>query len=138
MPNALPLRDAAAALGVGQATLRRWLRAGAPQARRGARGRGRAALVDPAAVAAWHRASGTQDALRAIAGEVPGLLADAVDDYFRGVVGPHKRPCAGELAGAWYVVTVAVLDRIRRECPDVPEVEAVPEPIERLRKIARQ
>jgi hypothetical protein len=69
---------------------------------------------------------------------VPEIVAAAVAEAFRGASGPHKRGCADVLAAAWYVVTVAVLDRIRRECPDVPEVETVPEPIERLRKIARQ
>lgn len=136
------LRSTARALAVSPATLRRWLAEGAPQARRGRRGRGGGAELDPQAIAAWRacreapEASGDA-ALRALAGELPELLADAAWSAFAAVEGPAKRHAAGTLAGAWYVSTTALLDRIRREGLDVADPTALPAHIERLRKIAQ-
>lgn len=134
---ALPVPEAAEALGVAESTLRRWLREGAPQARRGRRGRGRAALVDVQAVRAWRRAEGGEDALRALAGEIPELLAGAMHQAFTLSDGPHKKALAGALAGAWYLAATAVTDRLRRDVSELPEVATVPEKIAALRSIFR-
>lgn len=53
------LKAAAAALGKSEATVRRWVQAGAPCASPGAAGRGKGALVDVAAIARWR--SGTAE-----------------------------------------------------------------------------
>lgn len=138
--RAVSIPDAAAALDVSEATLRRWIAAGAPQARRGGRGRGRAALVDPHAVAAWHRAQGPQarpmDTLETLAADLPDVLAQAAWAAFMECDGPQRRQLAGVLAAAWYLAACAVADRIRRDAPDIADPEHLPEPIERLRKIA--
>lgn len=133
----MPVAAAAAVLGVSERQLRRWLRAGCPVARRGGRGRGRAALVDPAAVSAWRRRSSAEDVLLVLAGEIPELAAAAVAESFRLVEGPHKTACAGPMAGSWYLVCTAILDRLRADAPAVPELRATPEKILRLRQIFR-
>lgn len=69
----LPIDKAAAELQVSIPTLRRWLRAGCPQAARGRRGRGHRALVDPAAVLAWRAGSRPQ-------GDVGQVLTDLQRD----------------------------------------------------------
>lgn len=139
MADPLPVQDAARALGVTVRTLRRDLAAGAPVVRRGGRGRGRAALVDVAAIEAWRRcrsqAAATDDVLRVIAAEIPEILAAACHTAFVTIDGPHKRQAAGILAGAWYLASVAVLDHLRRIDPTLPDVTAVPEKIDRLRRI---
>lgn len=139
MPDgARPLREAARALAISESSLRRWIARGAPQAKRGGRGRGRSALFDIEAVRAWRRsqtgASGS-DALRCFAGEVSQLTANAVAECFVAIEGAHKRACASVLAGAWYVVTSRLLDRLRRDCADIGDVSAIPESVERLRQI---
>lgn len=134
---AVPLPQAADALGISVPTLRRWLRRGAPQARRGRRGRGGRALVDVAAVEAW-RGSGAaveHADLTVFASELPELVAAAVFDSFQHVEGSHKRATAGTLAGAWYLVTVALLDRLRRDVPTLRDPDVVPAQIDHLRSI---
>lgn len=135
--TAVPLPAAARDLGVSVPTLRRWLRQGAPQARRGRRGRGGYALVDPRALAAWRASGKASDdaAIIALASEVPELVADAVADAFRQTEGPHKRACAGTLAATWYVVTVALMDRLRRDVPELRDPDTVPREIDHLRSI---
>ena len=128
--TALPVAAAAAELGVSERQLRRWLRDGAPQARRGGRGRGRAALVDPAAIDAWRRQGEAEAALRALAGEVPELVASAVFEAHRMTEGPHKRALAGALSAAWYLATLALLERLGAAGELVE-----PEKIIRLRQI---
>lgn len=134
----MPIPDAARALGVGEATLRRWIQRGCPVAARGRRGRGCRTMIDPVAVRAWHRAQGGEDALLAFAGAVPELVAEAVNRSFLATDGPHKRAVAGVLGGCWYLVTTAILDRLREHSPDIPEVSTLPEPVANLRKIATQ
>lgn len=125
-------------LGISPVTLRRWMRAGAPVARRGRRGRGGEALIDPAAVTAWRLSCEVSDHadLIVLAGELPEIVASAIGEAFLHVEGPHKRACAGVLAGAWYLVTLALLDRLRRVVPDLNDPTALPTSIERLRKIS--
>lgn len=130
-----PIPAAAAELGVSERELRRWLRAGAPQARRGRRGRGGAALLDVHAVRAWRRQATAQDVLVALAGEIPELVAETCDAVFVNSDGPHKRALAGSLVATWYCVTLSLLDRIRRVCPEVGEIGATPEKIIGLRHI---
>jgi hypothetical protein len=110
---------------------------------RGQRGRGRQALIDVAAVQAWRAArSGGGDqaavdaAMLTLAGEVPALLASAFGEAYRLVEGSDKRRAAGVMAGAWFVASTALLDRLRERCPAVPELQAVPNEIENLRKIS--
>ena len=137
--NVIPLVAAAQSLGKSPATLRRWVRAGAPVARHGGRGRGRAALFDPLALVAWHRGRSDQsqpnDALRVFAAEVPEMLARSVWLSFCDAIGPHKRACAPLLSAVWYNCATGVLDRMRANCSDIPELTTIPELIERLNKI---
>jgi len=131
----VPVHAAARELGCSATTLRRWVRAGAPVARRGRRGRGCTTLVDPAAVSAWRKAQAGEEALRRLAGEMPELLADAMEEAFRLVEGPTKRQSAGVIAGCWYMATSTILDRMREEIPDLPEVNSTPDKITKLRSI---
>lgn len=129
----LTVDAAARELGVSVVTLRRWLARGAPH-RPGRRGRGHAALVDVGAVRAWRQANDRDTALLELAQAVPGVLARATAEAFRQIEGPDKRRMAGVLAGLWYVLTTAMLDRLS---PAVPELAHEPPEIERLREIAR-
>ena len=133
----LPVADAARELGVSVPTLRRWLRAGAPIAHRGRRGRGCAALVDPVAVASWRRQEGGTDALLAFAGRIPEIVAAASMATFREVDGPHKRAFAGALAAGWYLCSLALLDALRADGLEVSGPDRKPEAIILLQKIAR-
>lgn len=135
--TALPLNLAALELGVSAIQLRRMIRAGAPVARRGARGRGRATLVDPAAVQAW-RAS-QRVALAAAAAELPDVLADALADALERAEGLPKQRTAGLLAFAWYLAATRCMDHLREFDPAVGDVtDPLPAAVERLRKIAAQ
>lgn len=135
--TAVPVHLAALELGVSVPTLRRWLRQGCPVARRGRRGRGGRALVDPRAVRAWRGSSEACElaGLEVLAAEVPELVAGAVAEAFRQCDGPHKRATAGALAGAWYLVTVALFDRLRRDVPALADPATVPREIDHLRSI---
>lgn len=131
----LPLADAARELGVAPVTLKRWRKLGCPCVP-GRRGRGHAALFDVDAIRTWRAAHGREAALLEIATAAPGVLADATLDAFNQIDAPDKRRQAGLLAGTWYVLTAAMLDHLRTTCAEVPELAGVPEPVERLRKIA--
>jgi hypothetical protein len=133
----LPLPAAAAALGVSTPTLRRWLRRGAPVARRGGRGPGRAALVDPGAVRAWRNPRTVGVDARVLAAVLPDKLAQVLAEAHREIDGPHKRAAAGVIAGAWYCATVAILDELRLHDPAIPELDVLPDAIQRLRRIAQ-
>lgn len=125
---ALPLIEAARALGERRGTVLRWIAEGAPCARRGSRGRGKSTLVDPLALAAWRRSTTAEQQLLAVAAEVPDIVGDAVYEAFVETTGPHKRGAAEPLADAAYLVTVALLDRLRRDAPDVPEYTSTMQP----------
>lgn len=135
--GAQPLRQAAAELGIAPRTLRRWLAAGAPTVTRGRRGRGGRALVDPQAVRAWRLSCEAIEHadLEVLAAELPELVAAAVFEAFRECEGPHKRQTAGVLAGVWYFVTVALLERLRRDVPELRDPATVPPQIGHLRTI---
>lgn len=114
--------------------MRRWIGDGAPVARRGGRGRGRSTLVDVAALSAW-RSGHAEDYPHILAGEVSEIVAAAMYEAFVAIEGPHKRAAAGVLAGAWYLATSALLDRLRQDATDVPELRAQPEKVLMLRSI---
>jgi len=132
----VPLRAAAAELGIGETTLRRWLRAGAPLSRRGARGRGRAALVDVTAIRAWRQPASVGIDPQVLAASLPERIATALHDAHRELDGPGKRQAAGVLALAWHVACCAVTDELRRYDPELLDVGDLPASIERLQKIA--
>jgi hypothetical protein len=130
--------EAARELGVDARTVCRDIAGGlVPILRKGRRGRGCPTLIDLEAYRARREktAVGAECALRAFAAEVPELLAEAMELAFREVCGPHKRAIAGELAGAWYRCTTALLDRLRRDVPTLPELDTVPESISKMRHI---
>lgn len=136
---AVPIDTAAEALGVSKTTLRRWVAAGAPVAHRGGRGRGRSTLVDIAAVQAWRRQGedARADLARVLACEMSELVGEAVSEAFR--LAPDKRDARGAAwvaCAAWQHVVSALMDRLRMENAELPDVETVPESMERLRKIA--
>lgn len=128
-----PIEDAARELGVSVSTLRRWIGAGAPVARCGGQGRGRAALVDPAAVRAWLDRCDAEQALVALAGRIPELLAEAAEEAF--VACPDKRGAGWALCFQWQLASAKLLDALREDAPGVPELEVVPESIEKIRKL---
>jgi hypothetical protein len=134
--TALPLADAARELGIGESTLRRWLAAGAPAARRGGRGRGRRTLIDPEAVRAWRRQGSADraDLARILAGELPELVGNACAEAYR--IAPDKRNGAWIAVAGWQMMIGTITDRLRAHDPDLPEINVIPESIERLRKIA--
>lgn len=131
------IKDAAAELGVSPNTLRRWIKGGAPVARHGRRGFGGAVEVDVGAIRAWRNATGGTDALRAFAGRIPELLAQAAEETFLLADG-SKRDAASNLAAGWLIGMETLLAALRVEIPDLGEIEATPEGIERLRGIAKK
>lgn len=137
--RAVPSAAAAAALNIGQSTLRRWAKQGAPIMRAARRGRGCPALYDVAAVRHWRQAIDAADArLLRIATELPDLIATAIDAEFRDCDRNNKRAVAGTMAACWYIATATALDRLRVDCADVRELGSVPAPIKRLQIIATQ
>jgi hypothetical protein len=134
MPS-LTIDAAAVAMNQKPATVRGWIAHGAPVVRRGARGRGHATLVDPAALDVWRRSDGADRILLEFAARVPALLADVAYDTFLVTSGPHKRASAGSLVAAWYSSTNALLDDLRAHGIDVGEVDRLPDKIVRLRRI---
>ncbi len=133
--DALPLPDAAHALGVSASTLRRWIAEGAPVARRGRRGRGRSTLVQVAAVTAW-RAPGLSPSLAAALARGLERSAVAVADAHRELTGPHKVASAGPMVASWYLTGAALIDALREVDPQLTDISALPEPLERLHKLS--
>lgn len=125
----LSIDRCAAALEISVAQLRRDLRAGAPQARPGRKGRGGAALLDPLAIAAWRCGSqGVEAFIRGLAAELPGRIATELVAQFRNIDGPHKRATGMEFQQAWGRIRNVILARLREHVPDLPNAE-VPLPI---------
>lgn len=137
MAMPLPVDQAAEALEVPRGTLRRYLREGCPVVSKGRRGRGHAVLVDPDAVREWLGAGERERAFLEMAAAVPDVLAEAANESLRQASGVDKRRLAGILAANWYIGATAILERMRKQCPSVPDVTSIPEEIEALRKIAR-
>lgn len=134
----LGLDAAAGELGIATVTLRRWCRQGCPH-QPGRKGRGHAAMVDPDEVRAWQRANVREAIVMEIAAVAPGVLAAATADAFTQIEANDKHRQAGVLAATWYVLTTALLDHLRAECPGVPDLKdrrRFPEQVERLRQIA--
>lgn len=127
----LPIAQAARALGTSETSLRRWIKAGAPVARRGRRGRGHVTLIDVAAVEAW-RAGGDDAALRDLAARLPELLGDAMVEAHR--LAPDKRGAAWMACASWQLALYAINDHLAERLGELPPPQ-VPESIERLRKI---
>lgn len=133
--------EAARELRVSEPTLRRWIADGAPVARKGRRGRGCQTLIDPLAIRAWRAAQSAdpeavEHVLRDLAGRVPELVAGAIAEAFRAC--PSKRDPAGLAwmgAAGWALIVGAFLDLLHERLPDLDE-PAIPESVERLRKIA--
>lgn len=135
----LTLPEAAHHLGIPVGTLRRWVREGCPVVLRGHRGRGHACMVDVEAVQRWRESSTPNALLLEIAAALPDVLARAMVEAWKQIDGTDKRRLAGVLAGSWYVAASEVLDYLRAKHPGIPDVgPALPEQIERLRKIARE
>jgi hypothetical protein len=98
-------------------------------------------LIDVEAVLAWRRSRDAvvaADALLILSAEIPELIATALYDAHTLADGAHKKDFAGALAGAWYVVTTALLDRLRKDSANIPDVTATPEKITKLCRIFQQ
>jgi hypothetical protein len=134
--EALPLLDAAHALGVSASTLRRWIAEGAPVARRGRRGRGRSTLVQVAAVTAWRAPGRPHPSLAAALARGLERSAVAVADAHRELNGPHKVASAGPMVASWYLTGAALIDALREVDPQLTDIRALPEPLERLHKLS--
>jgi hypothetical protein len=106
----------------------------APVARAGHRGRGKAALVDPAAIRGWlasrHVAPADDAHLQAFAAMVPETVAAAAWEVFVESSGPHKLAVARAMMSVWYRATTALLD-----VAGAPELDVEPDYIRRLKAI---
>lgn len=76
--------------------------------------------------------------LLALADDVPEVIARAIAESWRLAEGIDKHKLAGVLTATWYVTATAILDYLRDQCPAVPELDKLPEEVERLQKIARE
>ncbi|MCB4365741.1 helix-turn-helix domain-containing protein [Hydrogenophaga taeniospiralis] len=132
----LPLAEAAQALDVSPATLRRWIRRGCPVLCRGSRGRGHQMLIDPAQVAAWRQAGDADAMVMELSAQVPETLATAMLQALQQARDVNKIRLASILCGAWYLGASGVLDLLRERNPDIGVEPLEPESIRRLRKIA--
>jgi hypothetical protein len=109
---------------------------------RGARGRGKAARFDPAAVRAWRAARETSTALadpleRATrrVERIPEIIAAcAWTTYMQ--AGPGKDALAGHLAALAYRAIVSIDDELRDTLPGLSAPGELPEKISQLRSIA--
>lgn len=141
--TALPLAAAAAELGASPATLRRWVRQGAPVARRGRSGPGGSTMVCPIAIRAWRAAQSAnadaeqvaRAALLAFAAGLPDLLAAAVAEAHR--LAPDKRGAAWTACCAWQLAVNAVGDQLEARGVRLPDAPP-PEGIVRLVKLAHR
>ncbi len=143
---ALTIEQAAAALDLPPSTVRYWIdRRGCPTVRRGGRGRGRATLVDVAAVRRWMAGrdqptaptapTSEHDLALMYAAELPDLLARTVYAAYCRIDSPHKRQLAASVAVAWYETASQELDRLRQQHPDIPHVTSLPKAINKLKSI---
>jgi hypothetical protein len=134
----VPIRVAADRLGVGVPTVRRMLRAGAPQARRGRKGRGGQALLDANAIRAWQASrngtGGHVAALEAFAAQIPDVVAQEIWRVFLLCHDkpPDRRTLPGAFAALWYAIAKALRDRIAIEAPNVADIAETPAQIDLL------
>lgn len=134
----VPIDIAADQLGVGVVTVRRMLRAGAPQARRGRKGRGGQALLDVNAIAAWQASrNGSGDhvaALEAFAAQMPEVVADEIWRVFLLCRDkpPDRRTLPGAFAALWYAISKALRDRVAIDVPSVADITETPPQIDHL------
>ncbi|MFT3793025.1 MAG: hypothetical protein QM741_18595 [Rudaea sp.] len=137
--TALPLRAAAAALGLRHGTLRRHVRNGCPTVTAGHRGRGHAYLIDPDAVRQWLGADLRDKALHSLAAALPRVLAATIAESHTRAAGVDKRALAGILVGTWYLSATRLIDNLRELCPDIPKLEPenLPKDIDLLLKIEK-
>ena len=144
MPEtAVTLPVAARELGVSVPALRREIARGAPVARRGGRGRGRATLVDVAAVRAWRGSEAVSEraamllrrgcAVEAIDQVLADALCEAFHDGSLTAFGLKPWQAARALGFGWYVATRAIRDHLQREDCALPAL-MVPEKIDALRE----
>jgi hypothetical protein len=120
--------ESARHFGVSVRAFRAWLEAGAPQAARGRRGRGGAALFDLQAVAAWREtkreeAAAAATLMRLLAADIPEILELVIVAAHRSIEGPHKAAMGPLLAGLWYAGASALRDRIASDVPGIPEIK---------------
>jgi hypothetical protein len=132
----IPIPEAARLLEIRQGTLRRWCREGLPHSP-GQKGRGRKTLVDPERARNWRGAPIGERELLALANDMPIVLARAAYNCWIEVEGVDRRRLAGIASALWYSAATSVLDRMREDCPAVPDVQSLPPEIDRLTKIAR-
>jgi len=128
-------------LGMSRRSLERHLDAGAPQYRRGHRGRGGQALLDPDAIGAWiaqrdGRANG-EELIRLFTADVPAIVAAAIARQFASIDGPHKKAIGPELQRLWSEICIELLERARRDAPDLPDVNHVPYDIVQITQSCR-
>jgi hypothetical protein len=110
------------------ATLRRWIRQGAPTLELGSAGRGRGSTVDPAALERWRLLSLTQEAGQRDDQAVLELIATGLWDTFRRDeahlrVDLDARRAAGLLAMAYERCWMNLTRRSRDELVLPPEIE---------------
>ena len=135
----MPIPVAAQKMGVPVGTVRRWIRQGCPVAVQGRRGRGHAAMLCMRQVRAWRHAQAADDRLAVeLAGVLPEIMGQAAYSAWLQTEGGDRRRLAGVLAAGWFTLASSALDALRERCPGahVPEITGLPEPIDRLRKIA--
>lgn len=129
----LPIGAAAKELHVSVSTLRRMIADGAPVAKRGGRGRGRQALIDPKAIIAWLNSCDGEAALYTFSDRVPELLADAIEEAYQAV--PDKRDVPTVLCWVWQFAVSKLIDDLRDKSPEIQDPEVIPESIARIRKL---
>jgi hypothetical protein len=122
----IKIEQAAEALGVAPATVRRWVRAGAPCVELGAAGRGKGSLVDLAELRRWRAGAAVVPDGDDLVQRLPELLFD----FWRrdsGLDGPaHRDLGISDRAGAGYLVVLFeyVCKRLDLEADDLPsEIE---------------
>lgn len=89
-----------------------------------------------AAIQEWRASDDLHRLVMDLADQLPQVLAEAMSDSFAKMEGVDDKTLARVLTAAWYVAATRTLDHLRNRCPDVPEINSLPEAIERLRRVA--
>jgi hypothetical protein len=129
--RAIKLDQAAAALGVTGATVRRWVREGAPCVEMGGAGRGKGSLVDLDELRRWRAGAAVVPDGDDLVQRLPELLFD----FWRrdsGLDGPaHRDLGISDRAAAAYLATLFGYVRTRLDL----DADDLPPEIERLRSV---
>lgn len=132
MPSPVSIKAAARELGRSVATVRRWVREGAPTVRLGEVGRGRGSLVEAEALRRWREGTPASPE-----GLTLATVAAALYDAYRRAPEGHSQPAWAELGLSHQQAAVLLVEAYREIARSVEGryPDALPEEMARLASI---